>query len=109
MKIGENRLANYRATNISDKTLTGTATFNVSPEAAGIYFNKIECFCFTEQTLKPGESVDMPVSFFVDPAFAEDPNTAKITQLTLSYTFYPVAGAKASARASAEGMVKGGG
>ena len=68
MKIGDNRLANYRATNLSDKTLTGTATFNVSPEAAGIYFNKIECFCFTEQTLKPGESVEMPVSFFLDPA-----------------------------------------
>ncbi|MBU1210278.1 MAG: cytochrome c oxidase assembly protein [Alphaproteobacteria bacterium] len=109
MKIGENRLANYRATNLSDQTLTGTATFNVSPEAAGIYFNKIECFCFTEQTLKPGQSVDMPVSFFVDPAFADDPNTAKITQLTLSYTFYPVAGAKAAARAGAKGTMEGGG
>lgn len=96
LKIGDNRIASYRATNISDKTVTGTATFNVSPDAAGIYFNKIECFCFTEQTLKPGESVDMPVSFFVDPGFADDPNTAHISQLTLSYTFYPVANPKAA-------------
>ncbi|MBU2581787.1 MAG: cytochrome c oxidase assembly protein [Alphaproteobacteria bacterium] len=108
MKIGENRIANYRATNVSDKTLTGTATFNVSPEAAGIYFNKIECFCFTEQTLKPGESVDMPVSFFVDPAFAEDPNTAHISQLTLSYTFYPVAGKQAATAAKVPGNDRGG-
>lgn len=92
LRIGENRIAKYRATNLSDKTLTGTATFNVSPEAAGIHFNKIECFCFTEQTLKPGETVEMPVSFFVDPAIVDDPNASYISQLTLSYTFYPSAG-----------------
>ncbi len=89
LRIGENRIANYRATNVSDRPLTGTATFNVSPESAGIHFNKVECFCFTEQTLQPGESVDMPVSFFVDPEIVRDPNAAHFTQLTLSYTFYP--------------------
>lgn len=89
LRIGENRIANYRATNISDRPLTGTATFNVAPESAGVHFNKIECFCFTEQTLQPGESVDMPVSFFVDPEIVKDPNAAHFTQLTLSYTFYP--------------------
>lgn len=108
MKIGENRIATYRATNISDKTTTGTATFNVSPEAAGIYFNKIECFCFTEQTLKPGESVEMPVSFFVDPAIADDPSTAQLSELTLSYTFYPVASEKAAAQTGAEESKRGG-
>ena len=108
LKIGENRIASYRATNISDKPLTGTATFNVSPESAGVYFNKIECFCFTEQTLQPGESVDMPVSFFVDAGFADDPNTAHISQLTLSYTFYPVAEPKAAARVDVSGTQRGG-
>lgn len=89
LRIGENRITNYRATNVSDRPLTGTATFNVSPDSAGIHFNKIECFCFTEQTLQPGESVDMPVSFFIDPEIVNDPNAAHFTQLTLSYTFYP--------------------
>jgi cytochrome c oxidase assembly protein subunit 11 len=102
LRIGENRIASYRATNISDRPLTGTATFNVSPESAGIHFNKIECFCFTEQTLQPGESVDMPVSFFVDPEIVKDPNAAHFTQLTLSYTFYPAeTDKKADARADA--------
>ncbi len=89
LRIGENRITNYRATNVSDRPLTGTATFNVSPDSAGIHFNKIECFCFTEQKLQPGESVDMPVSFFIDPEIVNDPNAAHFTQLTLSYTFYP--------------------
>lgn len=90
MRIGENRIAKFRATNISDKTTTGTASFNVSPEAAGAFFNKIQCFCFTEQTLKPGETVEMPVTFYVDPDIVNDPDAGHLTELTLSYTFYPV-------------------
>ena len=97
VKYGENVLAFYRATNTSDKPVTGTATFNVAPEAAGAYFNKIECFCFTEQTLKPGESVEMPVSFFVDPDMIKDRSARSITQITLSYTFFPVAEKRAAA------------
>jgi len=88
IKIGENALAFYRATNTSNEPMTGTAVFNVTPEAAGIHFNKIECFCFTEQTLEAGQSVDMPVSFFVDPAIVEDEDANFLSELTLSYTFY---------------------
>ena len=80
----------YRATNLTARTTTGQAVFNVSPEIAGPYFSKIECFCFTEQTLKPGQSVDMPVVFFVDPKIRDDENTRNIDEITLSYTIYPV-------------------
>jgi cytochrome c oxidase assembly protein subunit 11 len=80
----------YRAKNLAARATTGQAVFNVSPTQAGKYFNKIECFCFTEQTLKAGESVDMPVIFFVDPAIRTDPDTKGIDEITLSYTFYPV-------------------
>ena len=90
LKIGENRIAKYRAKNVTGRTLVGTATFNVAPDAAGAYFNKLECFCFTEQTLKPGETVEMPVSFYIDPEFAKDRATRHVEQITLSYTFYPV-------------------
>lgn len=89
LKIGESALAFYRAENASAKTVTGTATFNVTPEAAGSYFNKIECFCFTEQTLKAGESTDMPVTFFIDPEMVNDPEAKNIQEITLSYTFFP--------------------
>lgn len=110
LKIGENALAFYKAHNSSKEKVTGTASFNVSPDAAGAYFGKIECFCFTEQTLAPGESVDMPVSFFVDPSILEDRDARVIKEITLSYTFYPVAGtgAKAEAKAKAGEARQGG-
>jgi cytochrome c oxidase assembly protein subunit 11 len=89
VRAGEPALAFYRATNHSDRPLTGTAIFNVTPGEAGQYFNKIECFCFTEQTLRPGETAELPVSFFVDPDIDQDPDAKSITTITLSYTFYP--------------------
>lgn len=89
VKLGEVGEAAYRAENRMPETITGTATFNVTPLEAGAYFNKIACFCFSDQTLTPGESTDMPVTFFVDPAMAKDINLKNINTITLSYTFYP--------------------
>ena len=80
----------YRAVNLTARNTTGRAVFNISPALAAPYFNKIECFCFTEQTLQPGEEVQMPVTFFVDPKIRDDENTRNIDEITLSYTFYPV-------------------
>ncbi|GAK45017.1 cytochrome c oxidase assembly protein CtaG/Cox11 [Tepidicaulis marinus] len=89
LKVGETGLAFYEAYNNSDKPIVGTATFNVTPQQAGYYFNKIECFCFTEQRLEPGQRVDMPVTFFIDPEIADDPQLDSIKTITLSYTFFP--------------------
>lgn len=86
--IGERDIATYVARNDSDQTITGMATFNVTPEQAGKYFNKIQCFCFTEQTLAPGQEVTMPVLYYVDPAMLDDPNMKGVEQITLSYTFH---------------------
>lgn len=88
MKLGEEMLAHYTAINRSRQTVTGNAVFNVTPDKAGAYFNKIECFCFKEQTLEPGREADLPVTFFVDPALAQDVNMEDVKVITLSYTFY---------------------
>ena len=86
--IGQRDMAIYIAKNNSDETITGTATFNVEPEQAGAYFNKIQCFCFTEQTLQPGQEVRMPVLYYIDPAILQDENAKGVEQITLSYTFH---------------------
>lgn len=88
LKVGESGLAFFRAENLSQRPTVGTATFNVTPLKAGPYFNKVQCFCFTEQHLAAGGSIDMPVSFFVDPAIEEDPNLSEVRTITLSYTFF---------------------
>ena len=86
--IGQRDMAIYLATNNSDQPITGTATFNVEPEQTGKYFNKIQCFCFTEQTLQPGQEVRMPVLYYIDPAILQDENAKNVEQITLSYTFH---------------------
>jgi cytochrome c oxidase assembly protein subunit 11 len=88
VKIGETALAFFKASNNSSVPVSGRAIFNVSPELAGRYFTKIECFCFKQQTLAAGQTVDMPVTFFVDPKFVDDEDTKDISEITLSYTFY---------------------
>ncbi|MHA7774238.1 cytochrome c oxidase assembly protein [Roseibium sp. M-1] len=90
LRMGETAQLNYMATNTGDAKTVGTSTFNVSPPTAGIYFNKLQCFCFTEQALESGESVEMPVVFFVDPDMDKDPELKSVKEITLSYTFFPV-------------------
>jgi cytochrome c oxidase assembly protein subunit 11 len=86
--VGQRDMATYIARNNSNVPITGTATFNVEPEQAGIYFHKIQCFCFTEQVLQPGQEVRMPVLYYIDPAALDDPNMEGVEQITLSYTFH---------------------
>jgi cytochrome c oxidase assembly protein subunit 11 len=88
--VGAREMVFYTAENLTDAPITGHASFNVTPEQAGKYFSKIECFCFKEQTLKAREKVRMPVVFYVDPRFLDDPDTRDISEITLSYTFFPV-------------------
>ena len=98
LKIGETGLAYYEAINDSDQPITGTASYNVAPDVAGYHFSKIECFCFTEQTLAPGERVEMPLTFFVSPDMVDDRDAGRIRDITLSYTFFR-SDAQKSARA----------
>ncbi|GAA4522916.1 cytochrome c oxidase assembly protein [Chelativorans composti] len=101
LRIGETTEAHYIATNIADTNTAGTASFNVQPELAGAYFNKVQCFCFTEQDLEPGQSIEMPVQFFVDPEIVNVPELKNIKTITLSYTFHPLTKATAEAPAQA--------
>ena len=101
VKLGETRQTSYRVVNRSDEVVTAQATYNVTPEAAGIYFNKIACFCFSEQTLQPGESRDMPVIFYVDPKMIESEELKRRPAITLSYTFFPADAAAPVAAAPA--------
>ncbi len=88
VRLGETNLAFYEAYNPTDRVVAGTASYNVMPDQSGGYFTKIECFCFTEQVLQPGERVVMPVSFYVDPSIMDDPEAKLIREITLSYTFH---------------------
>lgn len=100
LKVGENKLAFYSAENLESVPVTGTATFNVSPDIAAPYFTKVECFCFTEQTLQPGQRMEMPVSFFIDPAILEVRELKGLTDVTLSYTFFRAANQPAGPQAA---------
>lgn len=88
IRVGQSALTSFKAHNNSTKPVTGTALYNVTPPKAGKYFNKMQCFCFGEQVLQPGETMDMPVLFYMDPEMDKDPNMDDVTTVTLSYTFY---------------------
>jgi cytochrome c oxidase assembly protein subunit 11 len=107
--LGETKLAFFRATNTGKTAVTGRALYNVLPETAGAYFSKLECFCFKNQTLKPGETAEFPVVYFVDPRFADDPDNKGQTEITLSYTFFaqPNAPAEPAKTASASRSAAG--
>lgn len=90
VKVGENAEAHFRATNLSDHRIVGSATYNVAPDFIAAYFDKVQCFCFTEQALDPGQTADLALSFFIDPEMVHDLEARTATHVTVSYTFYPV-------------------
>jgi len=101
LPLGQRKMAMFDARNDSDRPIVGQAVFNVSPEQAGKYFNKIQCFCFNEQKLEPGQSVRMPVIYYVDPKIADDPDARDISEITLSYTFMEIPASVAAAAKTA--------
>jgi len=105
VKVGEQKLAYFKATNLSNEPIVGQAVFNVTPLKAGLYFDKVQCFCFSEQRLEPGQSEDMPVAFFVDPDIVKNRNLDDVQTITLSYTFFR--DKDAEAREKAAGRVAG--
>jgi cytochrome c oxidase assembly protein subunit 11 len=107
VRLGETNLAFFEAHNPTDRPVAGQATFNVVPYAAGGYFDKIQCFCFTEQVLQPGETVQMPVSFYVDPAILDDPEGKFVHEITLGYTFYEIELPEEEAHAALDSGVGG--
>jgi cytochrome c oxidase assembly protein subunit 11 len=107
LRIGETGLAFYEAYNPTDRPVWGQASYNVTPYDAGGYFNKIECFCFTEQLLMPGERVEMPVSFYVDPEIVNDRDAKYINTITLSYTFYEIDPPEDAAKEETQAALKG--
>jgi cytochrome c oxidase assembly protein subunit 11 len=94
--VGARDMAIYTAKNLSDRPITGSATFNVEPAYVGKYFSKVQCFCFTEQTLQPGQEVRMPVLYYIDPAILDDENARNVESITLSYTFHEIPGEAAN-------------
>jgi cytochrome c oxidase assembly protein subunit 11 len=103
VKIGETKLAFFKVTNNSDRPVTARATYNVVPEQAGVYFQKLQCFCFNDQTIAAGATVEMPVLYFIDPKYADDINTKGKPEVTLSYTFFPSVQTQAQAKAPPKG------
>lgn len=99
VKLGETTTVLYKVTNTGDKPTTGIATYNVQPDLAGSYFSKLECFCFTEQTLQPGETIESAVVFYIDPRLVKDADVKDLSSITLSYTYFPSKGGKPVAEA----------
>ncbi|WP_110748148.1 cytochrome c oxidase assembly protein [Phyllobacterium leguminum] len=108
LKIGETKQISYAGRNLAANPTSGRATFNVTPERAGAYFNKVQCFCFTDTTLQPGEQMDMPVVFFVDPEIVNDPDLKDLRTITLSYTFFPIDKPQPVAQSAKTGAGKSG-
>ncbi|MBA4788335.1 MAG: cytochrome c oxidase assembly protein [Rhizobiales bacterium] len=108
IKVGETKLVYFRAENTFNTTTTGQATYNVTPGNSGFYFVKMQCFCFTEQALKPGETLDMPVVFYIDPAVEQDEEMSSLKTVTLSYTFFPAKVPAPKAASAGQGPGKGG-